>query len=67
METNKPLLSKKKLSKAKLKNTTAQKVSVSKNTGLCLFNSSNSNPLKIITVSWQKAERLDNQMRKAIY
>ena len=64
METLKQSLSKKKLSENNNKNTKTKQVFIIENSGFRKLDSSHSNPSKVISAAWRKAERLDDQIRK---
>lgn len=64
METLKQSISKKKLSKNNKKSTDSKSIFVFEKSELMKYKSRNSNPVKVISIAWRKAERLDNQLRK---
>jgi hypothetical protein len=66
METLKKSLSKNKLSKNNDKNINATQVFTTKNSGFTKPKVRNSNPIKIISIAWRKAKRLNDQIGKII-
>jgi hypothetical protein len=64
METLKKSLSENKLSKNDNKNTNATQVFITKNSGFKKPKVRNSNPIKIISIAWRKAEKLNDQIGK---